>query len=490
MVTVHKPGTSYPVYCIRCFWSEQWNPLEFGADYDPKKPFFEQFKALEARVPQLAIQNDEGIGSENSEYCYDVSRAKNCYRLVGSWYDEECHYSLNINRSKFIVDCNTVSIQSELVYESLDSQRMYHCAYVQSCQNCRDCFFGYDLKGCADCFCCFGLRQKKFCIFNEEHSEEEYRKKMNEFRSGSFAMVEETRKQFDAWALQFPRLYANLQNCEDSKGNNLFNCKKVLGYSVFDCEYSKFIDRSDKPKNCYDLINTGGAEWCCDCVTPDDSYMVLFSVWCWKSKYILLSDNCHSSKNLCGCVSLRRNEYCILNKQYSKEEYERIAGQIIQSLIDAREWGSLLPGTLSPFAYNESAATEYYPLEKREVTSRGWKWTDELPYTTGRETLQWDKIPDDISDTGDSVTEEVLACIDCQRNYKITPQELSLYRKMPVPLPRCCPNCRHLRRFQRKTPTRLWERTCMKCSKDIETTYAPERPEIVYCEECYLKEVY
>ncbi len=490
MVTVHKPGTPYPVYCVRCFWSEKWSPIDFGADYDPQKPFFEQFKALQDRVPQLAIQNDEGIGSENSEYCYDISRAKNCYRLVGSWYDEECHYSLNVNRSKFIVDSNTVSIQSELVYESLDSQRVYHCAYVQSCQNCRDCYFGYDLKGCSDCFACFGLRQKKFHIFNEPHTEEGYRKKMSEFNTGSFSQIEDMRQRFDEWIMQFPRLYANLQNCEDSTGNNLFNCKQVLGYSVFDSEYSKFIDRSDKPKNCYDLINTGGPEWCYDCVTPDDSYMVLFSVWCWKSKYILLSDNCHSSKNLCGCISLRRNEYCILNKQYSKDEYEEKVSQILESLIEKNEWGALLSMTLSPFAYNESAASEYYPLTKEEVLVRGWKWTDELPYTTGRETMPHENIADDIAHVHDSITAEVLACIDCKRNYKITPQELSFYKKMPCPLPRRCPNCRHLKRSQKKTPTRLWERTCMKCAKNIETTYAPERPEIVYCEECYLKEVY
>ena len=100
IVSVHKPDASYPVYCVRCFWSD-WNALDFGIDYDPSQSFFEQFRALQNRVPQLAIQNDEGIGSENSEYCYDISRAKNCYRLVGSWYDEECHYSLNIPNSSW-----------------------------------------------------------------------------------------------------------------------------------------------------------------------------------------------------------------------------------------------------------------------------------------------------------------------------------------------------------------------------------------------------
>jgi len=29
-----------------------------------------------------------------------------------------------------------------------------------------------------------------------------------------------------------------------------------------------------------------------------------------------------------------------------------------------------------------------------------------------------------------------------------------------------------------------------KCSKSIQTSYSPERPEIVYCEQCYLQEIY
>lgn len=499
IVSVYPATAPFPVYCVRCFWGDQWDSLSFGIDYDPSVPFLEQFRRLRERVPQLAIQNDEGIGSENSEYCYDVSRAKNCYRVIGSWYIQDCHYSLNVNRSKDVVDCNTASIECELVYESLDSQRLYHCAYLQNCEGCRDCFFGYDLRGCSDCFACFGLRQKRFCMFNEQLTEEEYRRRMAEFNLGSFAMTHETRAKFDEWALRFPRKYANLQNCEDCVGNNLFNCKSVLGYSVFNSEYSKFIDRSDGPKNSYDLINTGTPQWCYDCVTPDDSYMVAFSVWCWKCKYILLSDNCHSSEHLFGCASVKRGKYRILNKQYTKEQYEKMAGNIIESLKKDSAWGEHLPVSLSPFGYNETAAIEYYPLSRDEIMQRGWKWNDTLPHTTGKETKQWDAVADDIREVPDSIIQDVLACTECKKNYKITPQELKFYRNMPVPIPRQCPDCRHMARFHRKTPTHLWKRQCMctqghdhgaQCPRAFETTYGPNRPETVYCEDCYLKEVY
>jgi hypothetical protein len=490
IVSAHRPAVPYPVYCVSCWWGDGWNPLDFGLALDSGKSFLQQYKELQSRVPQLAIQNDNGIGSENSEYCYDISRAKDCYRLVGSWYVQECHYSLNVNRSKFVVDCNTTSINCELVYECLDSQRLYNCAYLQNCEGCSDCFFGVDLKGCRQCICCHGLRQKEHYIFNQPHTPESYQEALKSFRLGSFSQVESLRTKFEAWVLKRPRRAANIQHCDDCIGNNLFNCREVLGYSVFNSEYSKFIDRSDGPKNCYDIINTGGPQWCYDCVTPDDSYLVIFSVWCWKSKNILYSDNCHSCDSLCGCISMRRNDHCILNVQYSEEDYDHRVGEILRSLERERVWGELLPISLSPYAYNESAAQEYYPLRAEDVAAKGWRWTDELPDLRGVETIGWQSVPDDIEEAPESLVNEIFACINCGKNYKLIPSELKIYKKLPAPIPRRCPQCRHLRRFRKKTPTAIWQRECAKCRTLVYTAYSPEHAEIIYCDRCYFNEVY
>lgn len=489
IVSAHRPDAPYPVYCVSCWWSDRWHPLDYGLPVDLTKPFLMQCAELQARVPQLAMQNDNGITSENSEYCYDVSRAKNCYRLIGSWFDENCHYSLNLNNCKSIIDCNTVS-HSELCYECLDSQKLYHCAYLQNSENCRDCWFGFDLKGCSDCIACYGLRHQQYRIFNEQYSEKDFREKLQTMALGSHQTITTLRKQFDEWIMQFPRLYANLQNCEDCTGNNLLNCKSVTGWSVSKSEYSKYIDRSDGPKNCYDLINTGGSEWCLDCVTCDDSYMQIFSAWCWKCKYVLLSDNCHTSEHLLGCIALKRSKYCILNTQYTKEEYEALVPLIIESMQRDETWGEHLPLALSMFAYNESSAQEYYPLDKETVMKRGWRWNDALPYTTGRETIAWNKVPDAITEVPNSITNEILACEECQKNYKIIPEELAFYQSFPLPLPRLCPHCRHKRRFRKKTPTEIFERTCAECQKNLLTSYSPERPETIVCEECYRKSMY
>ena len=79
-------------------------------------------------------------------------------------------------------------------------------------------------------------------------------------------------------------------------------------------------------------------------------------------------------------------------------------------------------------------------------------------------------------------------------------EELDMYRRLKIPIPRLCPNCRYFERFSKRVlPWKLWKRECMcdieghghngTCANAFETSYAPERPETVYCESCYQKEV-
>jgi hypothetical protein len=79
----------------------------------------------------------------------------------------------------------------------------------------------------------------------------------------------------------------------------------------------------------------------------------------------------------------------------------------------------------------------------------------------------------------------------CATAFRVAPQELQFLRKMGLPLPRLCPYCRQVERIKLKNPLKLWHRKCMKpgCNNEFETSYAPERPEIIYCEQCYNAEV-
>ena len=148
-----------------------------------------------------------------------------------------------------------------------------------------------------------------------------------------------------------------------------------------------------------------------------------------------------------------------------------------------------MPPALAPFGYNETIGQDNLPLTKEEAVRFGFRWEDDIQITKGKETIKPEQIPDHIKDVTDDILRETLACISCSRNYKIIKPELDFYRKMFIPIPRKCFYCRHAARLRRRGPFKLFARTCSKCGKNIQTTCAPERPEIVYCEACYQKEV-
>jgi hypothetical protein len=145
----------------------------------------------------------------------------------------------------------------------------------------------------------------------------------------------------------------------------------------------------------------------------------------------------------------------------------------------------------------------------------GLKWEDLVPGTFGKETIQPENIPDDIKDIPDSMVNEVLCCIRCKKNYNVVPAELQLYRRFVHSVPRLCPDCRYRNKIALRHPRKLWHRQCIcigtnnspqttnnqhrnttlhfhgekACPNEFETSYAPDRKEIVYCEQCYQAEV-
>ena len=167
-----------------------------------------------------------------------------------------------------------------------------------------------------------------------------------------------------------------------------------------------------------------------------------------------------------------------------------------------KEWGEYFPAKVSPFAYNESMAQDYFPLSKEEATKRGYTWYDR-PAREYRATLATSDLPETFNETRESIVDEIIECssqnspdkseyVLCATAFKITPLELTLYKMLNLPIPEKCFPCRKQDRFKMRNPRKLWHRKCMKegCNNEFETSYDPKRPEIIYCESCYQKEVY
>jgi hypothetical protein len=194
-----------------------------------------------------------------------------------------------------------------------------------------------------------------------------------------------------------------------------------------------------------------------------------------------------NAESIFGCSNVRNKQYCILNRQYSKEAYAELVPKIIEHMKKTGEWGEFFPPMLSPFAYNETVAQEYFPLTRKDIEMRGWRWKEDDKREFQPQTVEVSHNIDDIQDT---LCSEILACEVTGRNYRIIPQELEFYRKIHLPIPRRHPDQRHRDRIAKRNPRRLWKRICSKCREEIWTSYPPKSPYTVYCEKCYLKEKY
>jgi hypothetical protein len=195
---------------------------------------------------------------------------------------------------------------------------------------------------------------------------------------------------------------------------------------------------------------------------------------------------------LFGCVGLRKKSYCIFNKQYTKQEYEKLLPKLVEKLKTSGEWGNFFPPFISAFAYNEAIANEYMPLTKEEALAQGFRWKDDIPSTTGQGTIEYSKLPKNPEDYNDELLKEVLTCEKCEKNFRLINREVNFYKKNKLGLPSMCFNCRHERRMLQRNPRNLWKGKCAKCTKEIVTSYKPEDQNKykIYCEKCYQQEVY
>ncbi|MEK7616353.1 MAG: hypothetical protein AAB420_04070 [Patescibacteria group bacterium] len=470
MVSIYNPDYPGPVYCHGCYWGDGWDTLDFGRDFDFSRPFFEQYKVHRFTVPRITLTNSNSV---NSEYTNQASDNKNCYMCEASNNNEYCLYGNWYQTCKECVDCWTVK-ECELLYECLDCLKCYKSGWLHTAVDCNDCFFGNDLRGCSNCFGCVNLRNKSYCWFNEQLTKEEYNKRLKnvdwsvEGTQKNYALMEKLR-------LQLPAKYYHGGHIVNSTGDYMaFNKNSHFIYNCYENENLKYGQDAWVARDSMDLTeaydNTldyevEGTGWGQNNICTSKK---------WTGSDVYCSELTFSSDYLLGCVSMMNKKYCIFNKQYAPQEWKTMKDKIVAHMKSTEEWGEFFPVAISAFPYNDSIAFDYFPMTRDQVLAKGWRWYEKPKqgYKTGGDILG--------CENGD--------CVGVGA-FKLHPTEVEFYKKMKLPLPIYCFPCRLKTRLARRNPRKLWKRNCMKCQKEIETSYAPARPEIVYCESCYNKEI-
>jgi len=233
---------------------------------------------------------------------------------------------------------------------------------------------------------------------------------------------------------------------------------------------------------------------------------------------------------------MKSNSYCILNKQYTKEEYEDLSKKIVLQMNEmpyesrsgaVYRFGEFFPPEASPFSYNETIAQEYFSLDEAGALALGFSWK-KSEERARLETVDPSGLLSSATDMSDDVLSMTFLCKyegecreQCTINFRLHPEEFAYYKKLGLGLPRLCPNCRHYERLKRKNPIKLYKRKCdcgmqksniknqnfgvpaeqiykkttkhfhgeSSCPNEFETSYSRDRTEIVYCEACYQAEV-
>ncbi|MBU0732232.1 zinc-ribbon domain-containing protein [Patescibacteria group bacterium] len=486
IISIYHKDCWSPVYCYDCWMSEKWSASDYAQEFDFKKPFFDQFLELRKKVPRLNLFNTDSVDSEFTNQAY---YNKNCYLCFGIRDSEDSFFTSNAIRVRNTFDSEFM-FDSHNCYECIDCFEMDSCTFAKKSRHCKNSHFLYDANECEDCIACVGLRKKKYHIFNKPYSKEAYEKFKKEYEGYGFSALQDMFDRFLRFVLDYPRKCLWMKGCEKSLGNNLYN--SVGAYQIFDgfelknCAYSSWIFRA---KDCYDVYGVGSSEKCYESVGVEECFDARFSVNSECCSNITYSDICLSAKNLFGCIGVKRNKFMILNKKYLKQDYDKMTAKIIGHMKETGEWGEFFPMKNSPFCYNVTIAQDYFPMEKKEILGNDLFWRDLKPLHKGEETIDVKDLADKIQDVKEDIIDEVLYCEDCEKNYQILQEEVHFYKKFHLPIPRKCPDCRHKDRLKLRSPHRFWERECACCGKIILCTYPPEKPDIVYCDQCYRKEI-
>jgi len=501
-ISMYSPQSPYQVYCPQCWWSDKWEPLSYGKEYNFNRPFFEQFNELLHEVPLLGLSIDFQVAA-TSPYNNHAGHLKNCYMLFYADFDEDCAYGLVVVNNRMLLDCSMLGL-CEFCYDLANAYKDNRCVGSEDLVESIDCAFMKDSSNCQNCFASVNLRNRKYYIFNKPYSKEDYFQEIKKWDLGSYKTYQEVKRLAREHWKKFPPRPKFDDLSVNSTGSYVFqskNCKEC--FEVAGAEDSKylFLLPESPTKDAYDVSSWGNNLQLAyeSCVVGENASNIRF---CQESGINLLNaEYCKLStggSNHFGCVSMKKGDYCILNRQYSEEEFKKLRAKIIEHMNqtpytdkqgNVYKYGEFFPIEISPFAYNETLAQNFFPVAKEESISRGWEWRepDSRSYSI---TKPAGELPDHIKDAPENITKEVIGCSSCSRGFKIIPMELEFLRKMNLPLPRECPFCRINEKFRKWVKNlRVFQRVCSKCGSEFETHYPKEEADYIWCKKCYLQEV-
>lgn len=443
-------------------------------DYDPKRSFLEQLKELWRSVPRpSSIQRS----AERVRASHNIEDVKNAFFLFNSFRSESCYYSSGLWDCLQCCDCLT----------------MYACSWCYNCVHCLECerlrfsehcvrtvdsAFCFNCTDCSHCLFCANLEGGQYCIFNQPVSKEEYEKQLLGLELTARPKLELAKERFEEFLSKQPTPAMVSSECQDVSGNYLHHCKGIT--ESFECIYSEqllFCSGLHSSSRCVSAFS-GKVEESAQVLSCFGSHLT-HCIDCWGDcRNLTYCSHCIDCSDLLGCVGLKGRQYCILNRQYSKADYERLVAQIKKDMMERDSWGQFYAPVFSGYPYNLSAAFDVMPLNQVQASMMRFPW-EEVDDVVRPSQLSGKNAPgerfSEIPLNLDIPVEPgaLYLCELSGKPFQLTAEEMEFYHQMQVAPPARSFEIRSKVRASRLAPKYLRLRKS-DCSEQYMLTAFPE----------------
>jgi hypothetical protein len=492
-----KPVLSFhhPASGVRVLPDKEWHEKDFSAitePYDANRPFFDQLRALELKVPLLAtfsrVEPENSItlfsfGDRNSYFTF-ACKSERTFFASGAFDVRDSSLlwlGMNISES----------------HATQHSHRLHRCKYIRESLDCIDSAFLFDCRNCQNCFGATNKRNRQYVFMNEQLSKEEYERRVASIDLGRRSVLEEWQRTFDDLLLSqgvFPENF-NV-NCQDSTGEYLVNavrcteCFDSNGAPTDNWHCGWMYGSSQGNMHGWGVVDN---QECYQTVSCPNSNRTKFSYRSFRLDNCEYCMMCSDLQDCFGCIGLKKKRFCILNAQYTEEEYWKTLDEIKCRLLDTGEYGHYLPVTLSSTYVPESGAVSYAGATPEELKQIGGNlFEPTADGATGAERITTtprnaSDVPDSIDDVTDEWAGVPIFDPEAKRTFSFLKPVLDHYRAL-----RIAPPTRHfVQRFNSFSllgqVAAFETRSCDSCKKSITVAQNRSYPNRrILCNVCYL----
>ncbi len=389
--SVYHQKSQFTIYKQEKWLEKEFDATKYSRKYNLDRAFNEQFIELWNKVPR---PNVIAKNFENSTNVHYVSDILNCTNITIGKDLINCHNSYFIINSRNCID-NLNLINSENCYECsscIDSKNLFFSTFSKRCENS---YFLSNCINCKNCIFCTDMKNSEYCIYNKKTSKKEYFQFLEDLQLNKRDFLEQAKIKYK----KFKNELKNNENKKVERNNNfLHECTKVQNSK--NCYNSKNIVNSQNifdSNNCFEGIGYGNnsSNLAQFAMIGDNATNIFNSIDCWSNvENLEYCSHCYDSHDLFACVGLSNKSYCILNKQYSENEYKKMRSEIIENLKIRKSWGSFLTPGFCGLPYNMSAAQVFMPLGRAPAKLMGFRWDDEQENIRAIDILNGSEVSD------------------------------------------------------------------------------------------------